>query len=751
MKKILKRGLLIGFIACTSLLSRQDVNASSAQILQMPAVDRTCNVHSTSALTNAITYINSMYHRDAPIISETSNAYKIMVAGVEGWIGKSTACGKNAVRKTTANIGNQNRTVGGNTNNMAGLNVSRYQSRSNKLYYSAMYGSSNTAYYLGYTDLPSGLSNNRVYYSYDGIYYYTNYNTMLTDYRNNRRSNATNRNNPYFDYYSYLPIRTQTKITGAAMDRRLLNLVPTAGNSFKQTSTFKRCGQSSFTNTYNGFVSNIYKRGTNFVSNQRTYNVNAGALYGITINESNYGRSNLSRHYNNPFGWGAVDSCPNNATRYSNMSSAILQYYKNLNSGYANPVSTLGENGTSLGNKASGMGVKYASDSNWGYKNAFNYRRLDEVSGNVDKNQYRIGILKPANGTVGISGTGRINVYRNASTSANVAYYYTRYNASVTILGTTGNFYRIQNDSTTNGGSLYIPIANVHVANTAVNTASSTLNIQQASGKYYAWGMNNHGQLGNGNYSTVQQANRVDLATRIPKNEVITRVIKNGTNNIYILTRSGNVYASGRNNYGQRGTNSRATSFNKINTLNFRVSHISIGRADRLTMTVRNGKRELLYIGRNTPNGSTNKFNRTTNKITYLKRRANGSTQQIRYYSFAARKTSRRFDYDTRGRRTRYSLYTYRSNRNLSKAEHRYYNVSNSRIRRKDIRNYNSRGVITKKTMYYYVNGRLRSTSKNRARRFITTYNNRGKATRTTVRTYNTKGKLGASTRTNIR
>ena len=62
---------------------------------------------------------------------------------------------------------------------------------------------------------PSYLTKNKEYYSYDGHYFYDNYNTMITDYKNNVRNNAVNPNNPYYSYFQYLPMRSQTTYTGS--------------------------------------------------------------------------------------------------------------------------------------------------------------------------------------------------------------------------------------------------------------------------------------------------------------------------------------------------------------------------------------------------------------------------------------------------------------------------------------------------------------------------------------------------------
>lgn len=57
---------------------------------------------------------------------------------------------------------------------------------------------------------PSYLQTSVTYYSYDGHYFYTDYDQMISDYVRNTRSNAVNAENPYYNYYPYLPLRSTT-------------------------------------------------------------------------------------------------------------------------------------------------------------------------------------------------------------------------------------------------------------------------------------------------------------------------------------------------------------------------------------------------------------------------------------------------------------------------------------------------------------------------------------------------------------
>lgn len=469
MKKLNKKSkiFILGCIISIFSVSFQEVNAAENSMILLSAENKTCNVYTkASKSSEKITYINPLYQRDGALLAESGNFYKIKLAGVTGWIAKdecyNTSKGANIIPISKIGLFSYGGSLAGSS--LTGLDVSRYHALNNKLYYNGLansYGSNmlGYTYEYGYTDLPIGLKNNTVYYSYDGIYYYTNYNTMINDYKSNVFTNAANRSNPYFDYYQYLPLKTKSNATSVAYDKYLLSRNSDAGVKLSKTitSTFNvDCKGTLKTLSYSGYTSNVYGKGSAFINSQNTNNVNAGILYGITLNESAFGESNLARFYNNPFGWGAVDSCPSSAIIYSSIDNGIDQYFKNMYSTYSNPIHSIGGKGTHLGNKQAGTGVSYASDPNWGYKNAFNYRRIDEYAGNVDKNKYKIGVLHSGSNAVdSVLKNEAVYAYTDTAKSR-YTYYYERNYSTVIITGESGNFYKVKNDSGNNLSDLYI-------------------------------------------------------------------------------------------------------------------------------------------------------------------------------------------------------------------------------------------------------------------------------------------------------
>ena len=61
-----------------------------------------------------------------------------------------------------------------------------------------------------YMKMQDSLGKQIRYYSYDGNYFYTSMLSMLDDYKANDTKKAVNSNNPYFNYYMYLPFHVPT-------------------------------------------------------------------------------------------------------------------------------------------------------------------------------------------------------------------------------------------------------------------------------------------------------------------------------------------------------------------------------------------------------------------------------------------------------------------------------------------------------------------------------------------------------------
>ena len=219
---------------------------------------------------------------------------------------------------------------------------------------------------------PSYLVQGNTYYSYDGHYFYTDYSIMLEDYKAENRNRAVNAQNPYFNYFQYLPFRSMTSYNSDSLDASV---------------------EVMLSSMYGGGSSKLRATGNGMIQNQNTYGVNGLLMLSIAANESAWGTSSIAQNKNNLFGLNAVDSSPGtSADTYADVNTCIKNFAQGyMSKGYLHP-SDWRYFGGFLGNKASGVNVKYASDPYWGEKAAAIAWNLDEKMGNQDQFEYTIGI-----------------------------------------------------------------------------------------------------------------------------------------------------------------------------------------------------------------------------------------------------------------------------------------------------------------------------------------------------------------------
>lgn len=237
---------------------------------------------------------------------------------------------------------------------------------------------------------PSFLQKDKKYYSFDGIYFYTDVLTMVKDYKNNTYKNSINYNEPYYNYYMYLPTHSLTGYTKDDFNNIMVNLgytkapdpnVVYVDNNGSFLSSAKRDG-----------VSALYGQGASFISFQNNYGINAFTAFSAALNESGRGTNVFSIGKNNVLSIGVCDGCKYIDTKkYDTVYDNLIAYASLVNSVYSNPTSSL-YYGSHYGNKGSGMNVNYASDPYWGEKQAqISYLRDKEFGGN-DYNANIIGI-----------------------------------------------------------------------------------------------------------------------------------------------------------------------------------------------------------------------------------------------------------------------------------------------------------------------------------------------------------------------
>lgn len=243
---------------------------------------------------------------------------------------------------------------------------------------------------------PSYLVKNISYYSYDGHYFYDDFEKMISDYRNNTYTNAVNANAPYYNYYQYLSMHTIATTTAEQYDAHVLATEEQYRKNRPNEAVIEPV---------------MLKAGNAFVSTQNKYTINALLTYGVAFNESQWGRSSIARTKNNLFGLNAVDSNPNQAANvFSSIEACIDNFaYGWIHKGYLNGGDSR-YRGPHLGDKHSGINVKYASDPYWGEKAAERAYYLD-----VEKTDY-------GRYTIGIALGGMISFYKEADVSSKVIY-----------------------------------------------------------------------------------------------------------------------------------------------------------------------------------------------------------------------------------------------------------------------------------------------------------------------------------------
>lgn len=440
---------------------------------------------------NYNTYINSCYVDDVLYLGESGDQFKVYVSGYEGWVDKQ----KSAKIKLSFNVNDREELVPEGTPGsqlkdyeytvyttarfLETSDTSKYSlARQSSLkegdyvkyegdyvksadsfetssakrsirqgviqspsYYSnekgqlVHYISENVTKSNAYTKTviglaPSWMKSNEPYYSYDGIYFYTS----LADI-DPSGAGAVNESNPYYNYYQYLSTRSQSRLSGESLDQY------TALKGYQKTpsATSVKANESQLVGT-----------GKSFERSQSEHGVNQTLQYAMAIHESAFGRSSLSVKKNNLFGMNAADLDPTGqSSAFPSVEEGILHHAEAyLSKGYTDPLSDSRYYGAHLGNKGSGMNVKYSSDPYWGEKIAGIYHQIDKANNYVDLNYYQLGVIEDES---------MVAIYQEPSLTSPVFYQlrnnHTKENfkhSPLLIVGETGDFYQVKTDTPIN-------------------------------------------------------------------------------------------------------------------------------------------------------------------------------------------------------------------------------------------------------------------------------------------------------------
>ncbi|MTL75557.1 hypothetical protein GMB24_09155 [Turicibacter sanguinis] len=307
---------------------------------------------------------------------------------------------------------------------------------------------------------PSWMSSNVKYYSYDGIYFYTNWRNIKVN-----GQGAVNQSNPFYNYYQYLPVRSKSNYSANIFD--------------------------NYTNSNGGAGGKLVNTGQYFYAVQDKYGINGALQYAMGIHESGWGKSSLSIDKNNLFGMNATDNNPyGNGTSFPSVEAGINYHAdRYLSWGYTDPVDDWRYMGSHVGNKGSGMNVRYASDPFWGEKIAGWYYRFDSASGLKDYDYYTIGI-KQSNAVVDVksqANSSSSTLYQTKNKKSNIKIY----NYPFLIIGQLGEFYKIQTDTPIVNG---VPKFNAqYIYDLSVGYIDNTSILITTNGSYEEYGaLQNH-------------------------------------------------------------------------------------------------------------------------------------------------------------------------------------------------------------------------------------------------------------------
>lgn len=361
----------------------------------------TLQLYTSATSSSSITYISVMgsYNGVVPVLDQYTHAdpnksrTKIAVAGVVGWINntvwdKSANNGKGAM-VPTIKLTPFSQAQSYNIYKYVGNEFIHYLSRNAD-------GKDVTPLYQG--GKPHNTAQGGQYLSFDGHYFYpatsSGMSTLIADYNAGHRNNSLNPKNPFYNYFQFLPIRTQSNVN--AQDLR--NYLP---QSYKTPS-----------------VSRLYEMEQVVIDQSNNQGTNAAMVFATAVHESAYGTSGYATGRNNFFGHSAFDSNPDMASSYVSPGYAFFIHSgKEIKWNYADVRSSSHYRGEVLGNKRIGMNVVYASDPFWGEKIANHYYQIDKKAGFKDLHQYTMGVITSASVNIRKTATTK-----DAGNSSNIVY-----------------------------------------------------------------------------------------------------------------------------------------------------------------------------------------------------------------------------------------------------------------------------------------------------------------------------------------
>ncbi|MGG3987087.1 S-layer homology domain-containing protein [Bacillus smithii] len=364
----------------------------------------TINLYSDSNLKTAYTYVSTAatYSSEMKYITSTENYVKVEVGGKQLY-----ASPQDVLLEPDGAAPGQN----------------YYQAENGELIHYLYVDTATGGYYTSYTvgKAPAFLKPGQPYYSWDGYTFY--------DANHQKVGTAC-------QYFQFLSARTPTSYTAAQLDQAIMTKLAELEKLYQQNPTPQNAIYKDATKR-----SKLIGLGSHLKKVESEKHINALLILGLAFNESQYGLSDIAQQKNNLFGYGAVDSNPNQANPFPSPAASVDALAKKFNDSYLS-FGDFRANGAVPGNKGTGFNVKYASDMFWGEKLARHMYSIDKMLGGKDfARNYSIGL------TDGYDPNDGLNVRSQPKVSSDTLLFeYNKLGMPVTIIGTSGSWYKIYSD-----------------------------------------------------------------------------------------------------------------------------------------------------------------------------------------------------------------------------------------------------------------------------------------------------------------
>ncbi len=374
----------------------------------------TLNVGYRSTIRNDVTSINGCYGIDGVYIGQSNDNVYFVYGGDFGY----TSFDSLILRPI----------------NSLNVRLSLYRNIDGKLTH--LIKSQLSSDFYAYTNIidyaPSYLKEDTDYYSYDGHYFYDDFKTMSDDYLSGTYENAINYNEPYYNYYMYLPFRSLSNYSYDEINDYFTDVLKIEG----KLDYYDDKANDNANDVVN--KSQYYGELDSFFIYQNIYGTNALNTLAISILDSSSGKNYKAYSKNDVFLNNAYDNNEErNKDAYNSISNSVYTFDKYILSNQnGNTYSSLYA-GTYMGDKLSGYNLFNSNDAYYGEKVAANYFKIDNSLNDKDLNSYCLGI---------IFNLKQLTFYSDESLSLEVSSLSNLYNYSLIILSETEDAYKVQLD-----------------------------------------------------------------------------------------------------------------------------------------------------------------------------------------------------------------------------------------------------------------------------------------------------------------